>query len=61
MENSYNYSGFSSTLVMTRRRKEQKNSRTVVIQSADREEEDLDRFCPPYLSQVNKPKFEVKK
>lgn len=61
MKDSYNYSGFSSTLVMMRRRKQKEQNKTVVIHSADREEEDLSRFCPPYLVLPNKLKSEINK
>jgi len=56
MKDAFNYSGFSSTLVMMRRRRNKSNKRPVVVQSSERDENDINRSVPPYLVDPDKPK-----
>ncbi len=60
MKDSYNYSGFLSTVIMTRQRKSKTKSRTIVVHSADREMGETNRFCPPYLQQPARGKIRAK-
>lgn len=51
MKDSYNYSGFSNTLIVSRRGKKQDKKRSFIIE-ADQLVQDANsaKFYPPYLS-----------
>ena len=51
MKDSYNYSGFSNTLIVSRRGKKQDKKRSIIIE-ADQLGQDSNpaKYYPPYLS-----------
>ena len=61
MKDSYNYSGFSNTFLVSRKGKKSARKGPVIIESDERArlENDPSRFYPPYLTQptVVKPQF----
>jgi len=61
MKNSLNYTGFSNTLVVSRKRKKASQKSSLIIEADQTAADDPSRHCPPYLMQQNTIKSSLKK
>lgn len=61
MKNSLNYTGFSNTLVVSRKRKKALQKSSLVIEADQIAADDPSRYYPPYLMQQSTVKGSLKK
>ena len=61
MKNSLNYTGFSNTLVVSRKRKKASSNSNIAIEAEQIAADDASRYYPPYLMPENTVKSSIKK
>jgi len=61
MKNSLNHTGFSNTLIVSRKRKNSPHKNNIVIEADEMGADDPSKYCPPYMMQPNSTKGAFKK